>query len=427
MTSILTTVQSRNYLLLTVAIITSLVLLINVSFKIIVVYGFLFTANSILCPLVAGLYLLVLNSCNPMQQRQVLYQSILALYLFSVGIYVLVNLPAVANIKANIAYEIMFKEIPRKFFSSTLAFGLGFYLPYLCLQRKTGGLPHSSKRCLLLALIGGFVFFSIDFLLLFADPNAKKFIQIYVNSMMVCIAILACIWLAYYLCLQRKKSEKNVNKKMAPCYSNLTYQYLVGFSVVILLICLSCEYRLISFANGLLFVASSVLFPLCFMVSNITGELYGYRANLIKTGILLLSELAFNLVLLSIMLLPSPDFFDNAYASCITPRRIPAATMALVLALGSNAFLLEKLKNTAWGHYRILRIVVANGIANSLQCLLSYTMLFVGIYPGELILNLALNAWCYKILVTLFCLPLVLWLIEALRRRAMPVADIVAA
>jgi hypothetical protein len=94
--------------------------------------------------------------------------------------------------------------------------------------------------------------------------------------------------------------------------------------------------------------------------------------------------------------LPSPDFFDNSYASCITPRRIPAATVALVLALGSNAFLLEKLKNTAWGQYRFLRIFVANGIANSLQCLMNYTILFAGIYPCELILNLALNAWGYK-------------------------------
>lgn len=420
MTTIPTTVQSRNYLLLTVAIITSLVLLINASFKIIVLYGFAFTASSMLCPLISGLYLLVLKECNPVQQRRVLYQSILALYLFSVGIYILVNLPAVENIKANIAYEIMFQEIPRKFFSSTLAFGLGFYLPFLCFRNKITASRHSPKTCLLLALLGGFFFFSIDFLLLFADPNAKDFLRIYVNSLIVSTSALLVIGLGYVLCLVLQKELKPVAVKLvASCYSNHAYQYLIGFSVIILLICLSCEYRLISFSNGLVFVASSVLFPLCFVVSNVVGELYGYRANLRMTGILLLSEVVFNVILLLIMALPSPDIFDiNPYYTCIAPRRIPAATLALVLALGSNAFLLTRLKNTVYGRYISLRVFIANIISNSLLCLVNYTILFAGIYPYDLILHLALNSWTYKLIVTLVSLPLVFWLIKSIQRHA---------
>lgn len=428
MTLIPTMVQSRNYLLLTVAMITSLVLLINASFKIIVINGFLFTASSILCPLIAGLYLLVLHECNPAQQRRALYQSILALYLFSIGIFILVNLPAVENIKANIAYEIMFKEIPRKFFSSTLAFGLGFYLPFLCLRGKMTEEKYSPKKCLLLALLGGFFFFSIDFLLLFADPNAKNFLHIYLDSLMVSTGFLVLTGLGYSLCLLRTKPSKPVVvKKISPCYSNHAYQYLVGFSVIILLICLSCEYRLISFANGWVFVASSVLFPFCFVVSNVVGELYGYKANLNKVGILLLFEVIFNVILLLIMVLPSPEFFDmNPYYSCITPRRIPAATLALVLALGSNAYLLEKLKNTVYGKHQVLRIFIANIISNSLLCLVNYTILFAGIYPYELIVNLAMNSWLYKLVATVVTLPLVLWLLNSLRRHALPAAPVVA-
>ena len=423
MTSVSTTIQARNFLPLAVAMITCLILLINVSFKIIVVQGMLFSASSVLCPLVAGLYLLVLKECTPAQQRQVLNQSLLALYLFSIGIYLLVNLPAAENMRINDAYQIIFEDIPRKFFSATLAFGLSFYLPYIyyCRQRAYQTLL-SPKLGLLLALLGGFSFFSIDFLLLFSDPQPENFIQIYLYSLMVSIVILLLIGLGYLLFIYRIKPLKNkINKQMAVCYSKPCYQYLVCFSVIILLICLSCEYRLISFANGWILVASAILFPLNIMVSNIVGELYGYKANLRKTVILLFSELAFDLGILIVVVLPSPDFFNlNPFYSCIIPRRISATILALFLALGCNAWLLEKLKKTVYGSHRALRIFVANIIAHSLLCLVNYTILFAGIYPYEQIFNLACSSWTYKFIVTLLSLPLVLWLIEVLRGHAVP-------
>lgn len=415
MTAVSLSQQSRNFLPLTVAMMICLILLINVSFKIIDAQGIWFTASSVLCAMIAGLYLLVLNECNAQQQRQVLNQSLLALYLFSVGIYLLVNLPAAPNLRDNIAYQIVFEDIPRKFFAATLAFGLCFYLPHAYLASKKGML-RSPKYNLLLALSSGFLFFSMDFWLLFSDPDAASFTQIYCYSLMVCLGLLLLIGGSYSLwCWWRKYPKERAVRQVATYFLSPLYYYLIGFAVTILMICLACEYRIISVTNGWTLSASGLLFPLILMVGNLVGELYGFKANLRLLAILLLSEWAFDLLLMIAVVLPSPDSFNiNFFYDFMMPRRIPATTLTLVLALGSNAWLLEKLKHGAFGNQRALRIIIANVLGNSLLCLVNYNLLFAGVYPYEQIWTLVFSSWVYKLFITLVSLPLILWLSQSI-------------
>jgi uncharacterized PurR-regulated membrane protein YhhQ (DUF165 family) len=413
MTVISKTIQARNYLFFSVAMITCLALLISLSFKIIAIQDFSFVANSILCPVIAGMFLIILKECTLTEQKQVLNQALLALYLFSIGVYLLVNLPTLDNMRANIAYKVFFEDIPRKFFSATLAFILAFYLPFFCITKKNATALQKEKNAILFLLVGGGLFFTIDFLLLFADPMPQNFLQLYKNSLSVTLALLFIIAFAYALFFLKKTSLSTLqnNKQTAVCYHSSLYQYLVSFSVIILLICLACEYRLISFGHAWVIVASGIIFPIDVLVSNLVGELYGYKANLRIIGFLLFSELLFNVILTLVMMLPSPDFFDlNLFYSELNPRRIPAATIALIFAMGGNAFLLEKFKNTWFDKHQSLRILTANIISNSLLCFVNYSILFVGIYPYDLILHLVINSWAYKMVITLISLPLIVWL-----------------
>ncbi|KTD07843.1 VUT family protein [Legionella jamestowniensis] len=412
--------RSRSYLPLTISMIVSLVLLINVSFKIIEIQGMMFTASSLVCPLVAIIYLLVLKQCNFIQQRHVLHQSLLALYLFSIGIYLLVNLPAAEYMHDNPAYQIVFEDIPKKFFASTLAFGLSFYLPHLLCCAKRKEVLRSPKKRLLLALSGGFFFFSLDFYFLFSEPHVHSFNRIYVDSLMVAAGILFSTGIIYLGCLLFIRHLRWPFKKAVPSYLlHPLYHYLVGFAVTIMLICLACEYRLVSFSNEWTMAASGLLFPLTFLVSNLIGELYGYKANLYFTVVLMLTELAFDLLLMGAVALPSPEFFNlNPFYSFIIPRRIPAATLALFVTFISNALCLEHLKKTELGQSRGWRILIANVVATSLLCLVNYSLLFGGIYPYEQILNLTVNAWIYKLAATVFGLPVVLWLYNLLCKQA---------
>ncbi|ASQ47374.1 VUT family protein [Legionella clemsonensis] len=412
MTTVSAAPQSRSYLPLTISMMACLILLINVSFKIIQIQGMVFTASSLVCPLVAIIYLLVLKQCNFVQQRHVLHQSLLALYLFSIGIYLLVNLPAAEYMHDNPAYQIVFEDIPKKFFASTLAFGLSFYLPHLLCCAKRKEVLLSPKKRLLLALSGGFFFFSLDFYLLFSEPHVHSFNRIYIDSLMIAAGILFSAGIIYLGCLLFVRQLHWPFRKFLPDYlSHTLYHYLVGFAVTIMLICLACEYRLVSLSNEWTLAASGLLFPLTFLISNLIGELYGYRANLYLTVVLLVTELLFDLLLMGAVALPSPEFFNlNPFYSFIVPRRVPAATLALFVTFTSNALCLEHLKKTELGQSRSWRILIANVLAASLLCLVNYSLLFGGIYPYEQIFHLAVNAWIYKLVAITLGLPVALWL-----------------
>ncbi|MBA2710660.1 MAG: VUT family protein [Tatlockia sp.] len=420
MNSFLTVLPKRSYLSLTVSMMTCLILLINVSFKIITVHGMIFTASSLLCPLVATLYLMVLKECNLIQQRHILNQSLLALYLFSIGIYLLVNLPAAENIYENPAYQIVFEDIPKKFFAATLAFGLSFYLPHLLCCAKNSEMLVSPKKRLVLALFGGFAFFSIDFVLLFLDPYFENFNRIYVDSLMVSAGILllvGIVYLSYHLLINPVRAKRKI--PASPAYLSIPlYHYLVSFSVTIMLICLACEYRLIAFTEVTTIGASAIFFPFTLIASTLIGELYGYRANLRLAIVLIMAELSFDFLLMATVALPAPDFFNiNPFYSVILPRRIPAGTLALFVTFVSNAMLLENLKFTSLGLNRWTRILIANIFATSLLCLVNYSILYTGVYPYDQIFNLVLNSWIYKMTASLLSLPLVLWLFNLCKDR----------
>lgn len=86
--------QSPGFLFIAVSLITCLILLINVSFKIILLGGLVFAINSLICPLIAALFLFALRNCTFKEQRHLLNICLMTLYMFCIGVYVLVNLPA---------------------------------------------------------------------------------------------------------------------------------------------------------------------------------------------------------------------------------------------------------------------------------------------------------------------------------------------
>ncbi len=191
MTYFLLPQQSRYFLSLAIGMIACLLLLINTSFKIVELHGVLFSISSLLCPVIAGLYLLVLRNCTYTEQRHILNFCLMALYAFSIGVYLLVNLPAAEYMHNNPAYPIVFEDIPKKFFAATLAFVLSIYFPhwFFNVKKKQTLLPTQSKfisqpptacppnpetqqripwfseTTMSLAMFGGFAFFGIHFLL----------------------------------------------------------------------------------------------------------------------------------------------------------------------------------------------------------------------------------------------------------------------
>jgi len=262
---------------------------------------------------------------------------------------------------------------------------------------------------MLLALLGGFGFFSLDFFLLFSGSYLNNFKQISIDSAMIASLILLVIGIIYLTFLLRYRPPS-----IRPEQSQETfpiYHYLICFATVIMLICLACEYRIVAFINkdGFL-AASSIFFPVNIMISTLIGELWGYKINLKLGLVLVAAQLIFDTLLMGLVALPSPHFFNlNPFYNYILLRRLPAASFTLFATFISNAMLLHYLKHTKWNLHRSLRILIANICANSLLCLIDYSLLFGGIYPYDQIINLVANVWKYKLFMTFISLPLILW------------------
>jgi len=402
--------SSSSFLFLTVSMVTSLILLINVSFKIILFQGLVFSASSLLCPLMAGLYLFALKNCTFAEQRHLLNISLMTLYLFCIGVYVLVNLPAAEYMHDNPVYQIIFEDIPKKFFATTIAFVLSFYLPHLLFCNKTHNVLSSPKQCVILALLGGWAFFALDLYLLFSGPHARSFKPIFIDSWMVSSLILLLIGVGFLIFLLHEKHHhpKEITLRQ-DAWAFPMYQYLVCFAVGVLLMCLACEYRIVSLTKGSMLAASCIFFPITMVISTLISELWGYKASVKLACVLIVAQFVFDALLMGLVAFPSPPFFNlNPFYNYILPRRLLAASLTVLLTFISNAILLHYLKHSEWKLLRVFRIIIANILASSLLCLVDYSVLFLGIYPYEQVMDLAVNVWLYKLLMTLISLPIIL-------------------
>ncbi|MCA0403233.1 MAG: VUT family protein [Proteobacteria bacterium] len=410
-----------SYLSLSVAMLVCLILLLCLSLKIVVVQGVIFTASSVFIAITAACYFTVLRKCNFTEQRHLLNQSLLALYLFSIGLYFLMSVSTIETSHENSAYQIVFEGIARKFFAAAISFALSFYLPHILFCNPRGNSPLSYMKCLTLSLLGGFSFFSLDYFFLFYTMELPEFYGIYFDSLLAFIFIYLLARICYHSLSYIKGFDRFLSSSEPDkiYLTNPFYQYLVIFSVIILLICLSCEYRLISISNGWLFATSGLLFPLAMFASNLISELYGYRANLRLAAILIISQICFDLFLIKIVSLPTPqsmDFSSLHYSSVV--MRLPAGALALFVTFVGNAILLENLKYTRLGIKQGLRIIIANFFSTSVLCLVNYSLLYGGVYPHQQISSLAFNTWFYKFSFILAALPLTLWIYHFLKKNS---------
>lgn len=403
-------------MVIAVSMISCLLLLINLSFKIVAVSGLVFTASSLLCPLITWFYLLALRQCSLAEQRHILNLSLMGVYIFSIGVYLLVNLPAAEYMHNNPVYQIVFEDIPKKFFATVFAFGVSFYLPHILFSRKRDSFFSSTKNAVLLAVFGGMSFFAVDFYFLFSVPRIQNFQLIFFDSFLICATLLLIIGVSYLA--WSVSYGKDMKKKEKVAQKLPIFYYLVCIAVAILLICLACEYRLVTLNGQWTLTANGLLFPIALMSGTLIGELYGYRASILLTVILILAQLFFDALLMLAVALPSPDFFNlNPFYSIILPRRIPAATVALLIIFLSNGFLLDRLRRLPWLTSRAARMFIANFCARTLLVLVSYSLLFTGVYSYEQMLTLAFNAWVYKNIFELLILPLLVWVCHALEKR----------
>lgn len=401
--------QSKGFAVVAVSLLTSLLLLINLSFKIVYVSGLMFTSGSLLSPFLTLTYLYALKELSLFEQRHILNIGLLALYIFSIGVYITMHLPVGDSMHDSMAYQIVFEELPRKFFATTFAFGLCFYLPHLIIFPRRRKNPLNANTAVILALFSGLSFFFVNFYFLFTEPALKYFNHILFDSFLICITCILLGMVAFLLYMLARDPAKQAAESRHKDFP--VFEYLLAFTLIIMMICVACEYRVVKLFDTWAFTANSLIFPFAFISATMISELFGFKAVYKMLMFLLLGNLFFELLLMLIVNLPSPAFFNiNTFYTEIMPRRIPAGLISATAVFLTNAWLIDVFKRSSFIKSRALRLFSANFIACLILVFVSYYSLLSGVFHVDLLLTLALNAWIYKNLLIIIFLPVMVYL-----------------
>lgn len=170
---------------------------------------------------------------------------------------------------------------------------------------------------------------------------------------------------------------------------------------------------------GLDFRASTLIFPITFLLSDLITEVYGFKLarRTIWCGVI------FNLFFIVygqiVTHLPSPSYptnnviFDSLHATTI--RIIIASIISYFCAEPLNSIIMAKLKIKFNGKYLSLRFIISTVMASGLDSLIFSILAFYDTIESEHLNRMIFVMWFVKVFVELIGLPLSIFLVKKLK------------
>jgi queuosine precursor transporter len=186
------------------------------------------------------------------------------------------------------------------------------------------------------------------------------------------------------------------------------YGLFVGLMVTVILACDAVVFKEVSIF-GRHIVASGMIFPLSFMIACIATEVYGYKVAGTLIWIQVVCEFIFVAIISIVIRLPphvSPETSVLYYSLYHNIWHILlAGTLAAPSSYFANDFIISKVKIYMYGRFFIFRYFLSCLISKGVLVLITYPILFYGVYGIEKIFDLMLNTWVFKVCIALFLMP----------------------
>jgi uncharacterized integral membrane protein (TIGR00697 family) len=199
------------------------------------------------------------------------------------------------------------------------------------------------------------------------------------------------------------------------------YYDLIMAAFVTLLLCSNligaakvCSVWGINFGGTLLF------FPITYLFGDILTEVYGYHRSrkVVWTGFIAMGFASF--VSWVILALPSaPGWNHQKELELIfaqTPRFVVASLIAYLVGEFANSYVLAKMKILTQGKWLWTRIVGSTIVGEAIDSALFYPLAFLGIWPTELVFQVMLTSYIFKVLWESLMTPLTYKLVNFLKR-----------
>lgn len=193
---------------------------------------------------------------------------------------------------------------------------------------------------------------------------------------------------------------------------NKNYKYLhiiSAFFVAVLIISNITSTKIVSIW-GFSFDWWTLLFPISYIFWDILTEVYGYvqSRKIIRTWFLTLLFMSAYIYLVWILPSSSDRTFQNDYMNILwaTWRIVAWSLVAYSIWEFINSYVIAKLKIYTEGKFLRLRAIWSTLIGQFFDTIIFLIIAFYGILPNDLLINIFISNYIFKILIEIILLPI---------------------
>lgn len=196
------------------------------------------------------------------------------------------------------------------------------------------------------------------------------------------------------------------------------YGLFVGLTATIMVTCDTLVYRVYDICS-LKITASGIIFSICFLLSTITTEVYGYKLGGRVVWIIVICQSLFCALinLSSIYQVNANELSPHYYALFGDFWHVMIGTWISVPAsYFCNSIIISRLKVYFCGRFFIIRYVLSSMITQAVLLLSAYPISLSSKYPPHELINIIITTWSYKVVMSVLLLPLAVYLSEYVKK-----------
>lgn len=196
------------------------------------------------------------------------------------------------------------------------------------------------------------------------------------------------------------------------------YSFFTGLAVTIMITCDTLVYKIIDI-YGFKITASGIIFSLCFLISTLLTEVYGYKLASRAIWIMVICQTVYT-CLLNIAAITQPDHNAIAKSYAIIYHdfwRVMVGTwISVPVSYFINGFIISKMKLLFLGKKFFLRYLVGSMCTQAALLLTAYPISLSGKYPVHDLVNIILTTWSYKVVISILLLPLSIYIVNKIKK-----------
>lgn len=196
------------------------------------------------------------------------------------------------------------------------------------------------------------------------------------------------------------------------------YGLFVGLTVTIMITCDTLVYKVFD-VYGFKITASGIVFSLCFLISTLLTEVYGYKLSVRAIWIMVICQSLYVMIIyVAAIIQPEENAIASGYYFLYHEfwRVMIGTWISVPVSYFVNGFIISKMKIVFSGKYFFVRYIVGSMTTQAALLLTAYPISLSGKYTVMELVNIISTTWSYKIVVSIILLPLAIYLVGIVKR-----------